>query len=147
MAHKRGWVQGHYRPTNPEKYVGNKLPIYRSSWELSFCHFCDNHPSVLQWASEAIRIPYRNPISGKQTIYVPDFFVLYEGKDGKRSAEMIEIKPSSQAMIMEGKKTPANMRATIAINHAKWAQAKAFCDKRGIKFRVITEGDMFSNRR
>ena len=39
--------------------------------------FCDEHPGVTQWASEAIKIPYRNPLTGKNTIYVPDFFISY----------------------------------------------------------------------
>jgi hypothetical protein len=31
----------------------------------------------------------------------------------------------------------------VAINHAKWAAAAAFCQKQGIKFRIVTEQDIF----
>jgi len=137
------WMQGHYTPTHPEKYVGNVKPKYRSSWELAFFRFCDNHPSVLQWASEAVQIPYRNPFSGKQTVYVPDVFVMFQDKNGKQRAELIEIKPSSQTMIQEGRKVSEKDRATIAINHAKWKAAAQWCRFKNITFRVVTERDLF----
>ena len=50
--------QGIYKIKHPEKYVGSKDPTYRSSWEYTFMSFCDNNPSVQQWASEPVRIPY-----------------------------------------------------------------------------------------
>jgi len=30
------FAKGHYKLTNPEKYLGLGTPIYRSSWELDF---------------------------------------------------------------------------------------------------------------
>ena len=66
------WAQGLYQPKNPEKYAGKKTPRYRSSWEWAFMRFCDNNPSIMQWASESIQIPYRNPLTGRNTIYVPE---------------------------------------------------------------------------
>ena len=71
------FAQGKFTMTAPEKYVGLKVPTYRSSWEWSFMRFCDTNPSVQKWASEAIKIPYRDPLTGKQTVYVPDFFIQY----------------------------------------------------------------------
>ena len=50
------WANGIYEVANPEKYAGNKKPRYRSSWEHAFMRFADNHPSVIQWASESIKI-------------------------------------------------------------------------------------------
>jgi hypothetical protein len=107
--------------------------------------FCDNNDKVLQWASESIQIPYRNPLTGKQTIYVPDFMVVYQSK-GKKVAEMIEIKPKKQTMITEKVKS-ARDRAAVAVNHAKWAAANAWCARAGIKFRVVTEDDIFYSGR
>ena len=63
------YAQGKYTLKNPEKYMANRQPTYRSSWEFAFMRFCDEHPSVEKWASEAVKIPYRNPFTGKQTIY------------------------------------------------------------------------------
>lgn len=136
------FAQGVFVPKNPEKYVGKHKPRYRSGWELTFMMFCDNHQSVLSWASEAISIPYKNPLTGKQTVYVPDFFVLYEDKFKRKKAEVIEIKPKKQSLI-ESKVASVKERATVAVNHAKWAAAMAYCKRAGLVFRVITEDDLF----
>lgn len=130
------WAQGKYVPKNPNKYIGKHQPRYRSSWELTFMMFCDNHDSILSWASEAIQVPYRNPLTGKQSIYVPDFFVLYENKNKVKVAEIVEIKPKKQSLI-ESKAASAKDKAVVAINHAKWAACNAFCKKNGLIFRVI----------
>lgn len=115
--------------------------MYRSSWELHFMMFCDNNENIVEWASEPLRIPYRNPWSGKQSTYVPDFLVRYRDRTNKVITELVEIKPYKQSVI-EGKQN-ANTRATVAINHAKWEQARRWCVKQGIKFRVITEKEIF----
>lgn len=136
------YAQGKYQVKNKQKYVGKHEPKYRSGWELTFMMFCDNHDSVIQWASEAIQIPYRNPLTGKQTVYVPDFFVLYQDKFGKQKAEIVEIKPKKQSLI-ESKVASARQKAQVALNHAKWAAASAYCKRAGLVFRVITEDDLF----
>ena len=137
------WAQGIYEIKNPQKYVGVGKPRYRSGWELTFMMFCDNNDKILKWASESIQIPYRNPLSGKQTIYIPDFFIVYQDKTGKQHAELIEIKPKKQTTLEN--KMSAKDRATVAINHAKWQAAAAWCKRSGISFRVITETEMFRN--
>ena len=136
------WAHGKFTPTKPQKYVGKTLPTYRSGWEFTFMQFCDNNDNVLQWASEPIRIPYRNPLTGKNTNYVPDFLIVYQNKYGKQIAEMVEIKPKKQSLI-ESKVANARDRAIVAVNHAKWAAAMAWCKQSGLTFRVITEDDLF----
>ena len=71
------FARGKFVPTRPEKYVGNRSPTYRSSWEWTFMHFCDKDPRILKWASEAVKIPYKDPFAGRPTVYVPDFFIVY----------------------------------------------------------------------
>lgn len=138
------YAQGVFTPKNPEKYVGKGTIRYRSGWELTFMMFADNNQSVTQWSSESVRIPYRHPLTGKQTIYVPDFLIVYVDRNNKQIAEMVEIKPKKQTLI-ESKRASAQLRATVAINHAKWAAANAWCKRMGISFRVITEDDLFRN--
>ena len=139
------FAQGYYIPKNPEKYVGTGKIRYRSSWEMVFCQFCDNNSKIIQWASESIQIPYRNPLTGKQTIYIPDFLVVYQSK-GKTVTELIEIKPKSQTMITE-KTRSARDKAAIAVNTCKWQAANAWCKRMGITFRVITEDNIFYSGR
>lgn len=136
------WAQGIYEVKNPQKYVGKHKPKYRSGWELTFMTFCDNNENVIYWASEALRIPYKHPFTGKITNYVPDFFVVYENKYGKKVAEIVEIKPKKQSLI-ESKVASLKDRAVVAVNHAKWASAMAYCKNHGYTFRVITEDDIF----
>ena len=136
------YSQGFFTPTHPEKYVGKGTPKYRSGWELTFMRFCDNHPSVVSWASENVRIPYRNPFTGKDTFYVPDFFVVYQNTNG-RHAELVEIKPKSQA-VMELARSQQE-KAAVALNMCKWQAAKAWCQRMGATFRILTEEDIFNN--
>lgn len=138
------WAQGIFTPKNPKKYVGKHAPKYRSGWELTFMTFCDGNSSVLYWASEAIRVPYRSPLDGKIHQYIPDFFVVYQNKFGKQIAEMVEIKPKKQSLI-ESRTANARDRLVVAVNHAKWAACSAYCKQNGYVFRVITEDDLFRN--
>lgn len=140
------WAQGPYTVQNIQKYIGKGVPRYRSGWELTFMTFCDNNENILYWASEAIKIPYRHPFTGKMTIYVPDFFVVYKNNRGQQIAEVVEIKPKKQSII-ESKRASAKDRMVVAINHAKWAAANAYCKAQGLTFRVITEDDIFYNGR
>jgi len=137
------YASGKYLVKNIDKYMGKRAPTYRSSWEYTFCTFCDNNPAVVQWASEAITIPYRNPVSGKNTIYVPDFLVVYEDKNQKKHTELIEIKPSTE-VTMESAKSYRD-KLMVAINMAKWAAADAWARANNIRFRVVTEYDIFKN--
>ena len=91
------FAHGKYNLKNQEKYIGLKTPTYRSGWEHAFMRLCDEHPNVAKWASESIKIPYRHPFTGKYTIYVPDFFVVYVDKNGRKHAELIEVKPAAQS--------------------------------------------------
>ena len=136
------YAQGIFVPTNPAKYVGNNKPRYRSGWEFTFMQFCDKNDHVIQWASEAIAIPYRNPLTGKAANYIPDFFIVYQNKAGQQIAEIVEIKPKKQSLI-ESKVANARDRAVVAVNHAKWAAANAWCKQNGLRFRVVTENEIF----
>lgn len=143
MATRR-FAKGKFVMTRPEKYVGTKIPTYRSSWEWSFMRFCDTNESVQKWASEAISIPYRDPLTGRQTIYVPDFFIQYVDKLNKIHVELIEIKPASQTILERVGKNKYN-QAQFVKNQAKWAAASIWCRNQGIKFRILNENDLFTN--
>ena len=140
------FAQGKYTVANPEKYVGKKNPTYRSSWELHFMRFCDTNPSIQKWASEAISIPYRCPITGKSTIYIPDFFIQYIDKASKMHVELIEIKPQNQTLHEKVGKNRNNQIQYVR-NIAKWRAAQAWCKNQGIKFRIINEQDLFHTGR
>lgn len=136
------FAQGQFTPKNPSKYVGKKLPHARSSWEFVFMKMLDEHPGVENWASESIQIPYRDPLTGKHTIYVPDFFISYKDKNGKKHAELIEVKPTNHTLRERVGKSRYNQEQYVK-NLAKWEAASAWCKQKRIKFRVVTEDDIF----
>ena len=139
------YAQGKFTVKNPEKYLGNQQPTYRSGWEWRFMEFCDSNPSVIRWASEPLRIPYFNPVTNKKTNYVPDFLIEYIDKDQRTHVEMIEIKPSKERILERAKSQRDKLMWVI--NQAKWGAAQAFCQQRGIIFRVISEDNIFHNGR
>lgn len=142
----RQFAQGKFNLKYPEKYIGTRTPTYRSGWEFTFMKFCDEHESVIQWASEAIKIPYRNPLTGKQTIYVPDFFIAYGDKAGNQKVELIEVKPANQTLKEKVGRNKTN-QAQWVVNQAKWEAARAWCNQKNITFRIITENEMFHQGR
>ena len=144
----RGHKQGKYTPKHPEKYVGDPTKIrYMSSWELSFDQFLDNNPNILRWSSEEIAIPYVKPTTGRVHKYYPDYWIEYRDKTGKIVHEIIEVKPEKQTKqpTTKGKnrKTQIYESLTWAVNTAKWEACQQFCNKYGIKFRLVTEKQLF----
>lgn len=134
MAYK-----GKFRPQNRDKYKGDTSDIrYRSGWELKFMKYLDRQPEVLRWSSEEIIIPYKSPIDGKWHRYFPDFWV----KTAKGET-LIEIKPKKQTK--PPKLNPKHKRRylkevkTWGINEAKWKAAEIVCEKRGWKWKILTE--------
>jgi hypothetical protein len=142
------YKQGYFKPTNPHKYVGRGALIYRSSWELKFCIYCDTHAEVLEWSIEPQNhvIPYISAFDQKEHYYNPDFYVKI--KKEKISEEFIvEIKPKKQ---LRKPKKPKRLsekainyykdRAkTYIINMSKFKYAKAYAERRGMKFIYVTE--------
>lgn len=138
------WAKGEFTIKNPSKYIGNGAPTFRSSWEFAFCQFCDNHPGIVAWASEPMRIPYYNPVTRRNTVYVPDFLIRYKDAGGAERTELIEIKPTSQTTRQAAGRSQVNM-LQAAVNEAKWKMARAWAEQNNVNFRVVTEKDIFMN--
>ena len=139
----RSTNKGAFNPQYPQKYTGDYPIIYRSSWELEFMNYCDLHPGVMEWASEPQKIPYQNPLNGKQTVYVPDFLVTYMKAGGGTSTKLIEIKP-----LHEASEAHATNKMDVALrikNESKWGAAAQWAARRGIDFIVLTEAELYSN--
>ena len=144
---KTKYSQGLFVPQNPAKYCGPNLKNirFRSGWESAVMRHFDSHPYVISWSSECISIPYLHPLLNKKKMYIPDFFVVWIDKKGKQFAEIWEIKPNKENPFSNKKGNISYQTRLIqAINYAKWAAAVAYCAKRGIKFRVVTEVELFA---
>ena len=139
MAYK-----GVYKPKNIKKYRGNPTRIvYRSLWERKYMIYCDSTPSILEWGSEEVIIPYRSPIDRRVHKYYPDFYIKVREKGGNISKYIVEIKPKKQTKPPYGKdkRTAAYKREalTFAVNRSKWDAAEDYCDDRQMKFLILTE--------
>ena len=148
MPRDSKYHQGRFNPRNPEKYIGDvQNIIYRSSWELKFMQWCDRSPKILKYGSEEFSIPYFNPVKEKVCRYFPDFIVEMLEDNGKIEKYVIEIKPERQTVPpVQGKKknkTYINEVNTYAVNQSKWKSIVEWCEDRMIKFKVITENELF----
>ena len=139
----RSYIQGKYEPKNPEKYKGSYPIIYRSSWELKVMQEFDNNSSILVWASESVKIPYYNPFTQKNTVYVPDFIVTYKDANGVCKTEIIEVKPLKETTMVEAKSEKSKM--AVILNNCKWQAANQYAAQHGVGFRVMTEYNIYTN--
>ncbi len=141
------YQQGIFRPTNPQKYVGDaKNIIYRSSWELKLLKWCDRNPSVIKYASEELVIPYFSRADNKYRRYFTDMVIQYKHQDGSVRTCIVEVKPEVQTR--EPKKGKKRLQTYLKeaydweVNCDKWAAAKAYAEKNGMEFLLLTEYDL-----
>lgn len=138
--------KGLFKVKNRHKYVGNvNNVVYRSGWELKVMMDLDHDPKVARWSSEELIIPYM--LQGRRRRYFPDFFVEYV--DGTK--ELWEVKPLKETRPPSAKQKSRRRliqeATTFEMNKAKWAAASEWCNRRGIKFRVLTEKELFNKRK
>ena len=138
---------GKYKVKNKEKYVGNLRECeHRSGWEHAYMKYLDNNPSVLEWGSETIKIPYYNPVEKRTRRYFVDFYTRIKDKNGLEQKYIIEIKPSNQCSPPKKplRKTKAYREAIMAymVNQAKWRAANKYAKQREWKFVIITEKEL-----
>ena len=147
MTYTKETMKGLYKIQNPKKYIGDPgRIIYRSSWELKFMKWCDSNPSVLEWGSEELAIPYISPKDNRVHRYFVDFYMKVQESSGKAKKYLIEIKP---AKFVQQPKIPArktkqflNEVMTWGVNQAKWKYATEFCEDNGWEFMILTEKEL-----
>lgn len=143
------FIQGYFKPQNPQKYRGDVNNIvYRSRWEFVLFKMLDTHPDVIEWASEEIVIPYICPTDNRWHRYYPDVFIKQKNANGEIEKVLIEIKPFAETQPPKKTKHKKTKRLlyesmTYAKNRAKWMYAEAFCKKHGMRFEIITEKELF----
>lgn len=139
--------KGRFKIANPKKYRGDTgVVIYRSSWELRFMKWCDNNPSVIEWGSETVVIPYKSPVDNKIHRYFVDFYIKIKNKQGSIDKYLIEIKPEkfTKPPPIPERKTKKFIEEVFqyGTNQAKWRAANEFCMDRNMKFLILTENDL-----
>ncbi|MDP6587411.1 MAG: TnsA endonuclease N-terminal domain-containing protein [Anaerolineales bacterium] len=106
--------------------------------------YFDVNPSVLQWSSEEVVIPYYDSMSKKVRRYFPDFLIKVKTANGESTTHLIEVKPSKDLRPPVGgrgkkKSTVLYEMKSYRMNRDKFASARKWCKERGIIFDVWTE--------
>lgn len=112
--------------------------------------YLDSHPSITEWASEEIAIPYYSPVDKKIHRYFPDFWVRTKTADNQINTMIVEIKPDVQTRQPTRKEKVTrryiNELKTYGVNTAKWKAAEEFCAERKWQFKVLTEKELGLNK-
>jgi len=164
MNYKKDTKKGYYRLIHPEKYLGNKLPIYKSMWEKKTFYAMDINPFILKWGYECIDIYYIHPIYNKYTIYYPDIFCHVKNERGEMEQILIEIKPAKMCVPPKQVNPPKGKtnksweryqrslkRFQIAsrdyvVNMAKWEAAQRWCMRHKVTWRISNEENCGFNK-
>lgn len=142
---KKGhYYQGRYELVNPEKYLGDpNNVVYRSGWERRLCYKFDHSPEIIAWGCEAVVIKYISPKDGLPHRYFTDFITVALNKEGEKVVTVIEVKPEKEKYppSSKGKKKARYIKECMnfEINQAKWKYARAYCEKRGWNFVILSE--------
>ena len=137
------YTQGIYTCLNREKYTGSYPIIFRSGLELKVMRWFDNNSNVISWKSESNIIPYQGP-DGKIHRYFVDFMCEMKRTTGEVQKFLIEVKPDKQTLPpiqtpRQSVKTKLYESYNWAVNSKKWQAAEAWCEKKGMKFIILTE--------
>lgn len=141
-----------YKPLNPEKYKGDvEKIISRSSYEWNFYRWLDSNENVLSWVTEPIGIPYVD-YTHKKRNYFPDVVFKCKTPSGGSKIYMIEIKPYKETIPpvvnkRKKQKTLIYEKQTWETNCRKWEAAKRYCNLKGWEFKIITENELFGQRK
>ena len=144
MSERTQKYKGKFKPENPKKYMGDSDNIiYSSMWERRCMKYFDINPSILQWASEEVVIPYYDSMTKKVRRYFPDFLIKVKTSEGINT-HLIEVKPSKDLRPPVGgkgkkKSTVLYEMKTYQMNRDKFASARKWCDDRNITFDIWTE--------
>ena len=105
--------------------------------------YCDRQPSILEWGSEEIVIPYISPLDNRPHRYFPDFYIKYQTNSGEIRRDIVEVKPKRELRPPKPQtrktKKYINSLTTFAVNQAKWKAAEEYCKDRKLRFIFLTE--------
>lgn len=141
------WLQGKYVLKNPNKYVVNtKFIHYKSSFERKMFKYFDETKSVVSWGYEIVSVPYM--FNGGNHNYFIDIYAEIMNKKGTVDRYLIEIKPKKQVTPPKNspRRNQANFRKEMAVyqqNSAKWRYAEAYANNNNMKFKILTEEQIF----
>ena len=137
---KQRFYQGIYNLIHPEKFIGKSAPKFKSNYERVMFRWLDLNKNCVGWGYEILTIPYFDRLQKKIRTYYIDIICKLIDKDGKEKTFALEIKPSKALTKQKGNYA----KAEFVNNTDKWTAAIAYCNSKGITFRIISEKDLFN---
>ena len=132
---------------NPEKCISKQVAI-RSSYEREFADWLDLNPTVLQWFSEDLEIPYLYSLDKRYHRYYIDFWFKYNHASGKKKEMLVEVKPMNKVLPpkVPKRKTKSFKESVLEYikNVDKWKSTLNFVETlrkkgRNIEFVIVTD--------
>lgn len=150
--------QGIFYPKNKDKVIKlNALGglYYRSSLEKKMMVYLDINEKIKFWGAEHLKIPYQKTEYHKESqdfrttehIYYPDFYYELIRDDGTILRTVAEVKPYSETIEPRLAQNPTakqmkNFEYALKMwnkNLSKWQYMIDWCEKKDMKFVIITE--------
>lgn len=122
-----------YRSVSGRVPMGEGRPtvLVESTLERDFALLCRFDPMIAGIEEQPVRIEYRDA-DGPARSYVPDFLVSY--RDGRRARRLVEVKYSTDPMLVAGQL------------EERFAAARAYARHQGWRFEVVTEREIRTPR-
>lgn len=121
VSHRGGNMIGHF----PSLTMNDQIP-FESTIERDYLYLLDYDPTVLTFAAQPLKIHYEH--DGKAATYTPDFYVRFATGEA-----LVECKHHT--------------RVASSDNTRKFAAARAWCEKRGWAYHVVTDQDLRTGHR
>lgn len=137
--------KGKYKVKNPAKYLGDPdNVVYRSQWEKWCFLWCDKNPSVVEWNSEEMVVPYICETDKRPHRYYIDLYIV----DSRGNKFLVEVKPFKETQLpkKQGKSKQRYLTESLTYikNQSKWKYATEFAKKHGMTFVIWTEKELKS---
>lgn len=112
--------------------------------------WADMNPSILEWGSEEIVVPYVCETDNRPHRYFVDFVFKVKTASGEIKKFLVEVKPYAQTCVPippRRKVKKAQQRyleecLTYVKNRCKWRAAKVWAQQRGFEFMILTEKEL-----
>lgn len=150
--------QGIFYPQNKDKVIklNSKGGLYyRSSLEKKMMVYLDINDKIKVWGAENLKIPYSKTefhnesqqLRTTEHIYYPDFYYEISKEDGAVEKVVAEVKSYSETIEPKLQKNPTakqlkNFEYALKMwnkNLSKWEYMIDWCNRKGMKFIIITE--------
>lgn len=154
----------HYHQIKDKNKFGNKIDYIKLKvpWEKKILDFFENDEKVVYWSYNDYVIPFNNPFTQKQDIYVADYYAIYQldPKSEQCSVLLYEIPspdginkfvdvmvPTTEEYIKLSDADKFNLEKTMMRNKIETERLRTIqehCSKNNIHFYILDSDKLLS---